>query len=111
MKKGRAAVTLALLCRLEDRVTLSEQLLRHTSALGVRAHLVEREVLERDVVWVESAYGRGRVKRAWLRGEPTSLKLSPEYEDAARLAQARGEPLALIYRALTEAALADKTSP
>ena len=101
MKKGRAAVTLSLLCRLESRPQLTHVLFQHTSALGVRCQLLDRSLMTREVRRVSTPYGEVRVKVAWLEGEgddALSERVSVEHEDAARVAREQGLSLAEVHR-------------
>jgi uncharacterized protein (TIGR00299 family) protein len=54
MKKNRPGVLLSILCREEQRATLSELLFSETTTLGIRAYEVERRALERTIVTVET---------------------------------------------------------
>ena len=78
MKKNRPGVLLSVLCRDEQRSTLSEMLFAETTTLGVRAYEVERRALERKLVRVETQYGPIDVKVAQLNGH--ILKEMPEFE-------------------------------
>ena len=88
MKKGRPGVRLEVL--VEDRLLpkVEEIILTETTALGLRRHLVERTVLEREVLKVRTAVGPIRVKRARGAG-----KAMPEYEDCRKAAVRSGRPL------------------
>ncbi len=66
--------------------------MRETGSLGVRHLPVGRIVAERRIVEVELPYGRCRVKVGTLDGE--EFVASPEYSDAARLAEKTGSPAA-----------------
>ena len=99
MKKGRAAVTLSLLCRLEARPHLTRLLFHNTSALGARYQLIDRALMTREVRVVHTPYGEVRVKLAWLEGErETNERVSVEHEDAAAIAREQGLSLAEVHR-------------
>ncbi|CAN5545769.1 nickel pincer cofactor biosynthesis protein LarC [soil metagenome] len=95
MKHGRGAYKICALIRAADRETLARLLMRETGALGVRHQRVGRTVAERRRVEVNLPYGKCRVKVGSLDGE--DFVVSPEYEDAARLANDTGHPLPRIY--------------
>jgi hypothetical protein len=103
MKKGRLAVTLAVLCELSQRPALEALILRDSSALGLRATLVDRSVLERELIVVETPLGPARVKRAKLDGAE-GYKMSPEFEDASALAKRSGRAIGEVFRIILEAA-------
>jgi uncharacterized protein (TIGR00299 family) protein len=107
MKKNRPGVLLSILCRDEQRATLSELLFSETTTLGIRAHEVERRALERRIVTVETQYGPIDVKVAQLNGHV--VKEMPEYEQCRRAARAASVPLRVVEEAV-RAALANKKS-
>jgi uncharacterized protein (TIGR00299 family) protein len=95
MKKGRAAVTISVLCDAEREDDLRALLFRETGTLGVRASRVERRALAREHVTVATRYGSVAVKIGSLDGEAVSV--APEYEECARVARETGVPLREIY--------------
>jgi pyridinium-3,5-bisthiocarboxylic acid mononucleotide nickel chelatase len=100
MKKGRLGTLLTVLCRPEHEETLTRLLFRETTTLGIRRRAEERSILDRELVTVDTAFGKIRVKIASAAGEV--LNAMPEYEDCRRAAREHGIPL----RAAMEAALA-----
>lgn len=96
MKKGRPGTLLSVLAGQEQVEAVAELLLAETTTLGVRFHPVERRVLERSSLTVETAYGPVRLKVGHL-GE--RRRYAPEYEDCARLARQHQVPLLRIYEA------------
>lgn len=99
MKKGRPGVEFRVLCRHEDRERLCRSLLVHTTTLGVRASLVERQTLERRLVQTSTPWGPVRVKVATL--PDGSSRSVPEFEDCRRLARETGVPVYQILASLT----------
>jgi uncharacterized protein (TIGR00299 family) protein len=95
MKKSRPAVTLAVLCSTEREPTLRQVLFRETGTLGVRTTAVEKHVLERELVKVETTHGPVAVKIGLLEGKRVSV--APEYEDCARVARDAGVPAREVY--------------
>lgn len=90
MKKGRPAHTLSVLAA-PDLVDRMERLiLTHTSTIGLRRHSVEKVALPRETVEVEVYGEQVRVKLALLDGEVVTA--TPEYDDIARVAAAKGVP-------------------
>lgn len=96
MKKGRPGVVLSVLCSEEQEEELVRLILRETSTLGVRVRPVRRWEAEREVLEFQSSLGPAVAKVKELPGEPP--RVSPEYEACRRLAEARGLPLAQVYR-------------
>lgn len=97
MKKCRPGVLLTVLCREEDRQALTEQLFRHTTTLGVRLSVHERDTLSRRSVTVQTPDGPVRVKESTGWGV---TRRKPEYDDLAELAQKTGKSLAELTAAI-----------
>jgi uncharacterized protein (TIGR00299 family) protein len=95
MKKSRPAVTISVLCSTEREPTLRQLLFRETGTLGVRTTGVEKHVLDRELVKVETTHGPVAVKIGLLEGKRVSV--SPEYEDCARVAREAGVPAREVY--------------
>ncbi len=100
MKKGRPAILLGALCDEPHRPAVAAAIFDETTTLGVRFFPVEREELERELVDVETAYGKVRVKVAARGGR--EITAHPEYDDC--LARAREHGVAV--REVAAAALA-----
>jgi uncharacterized protein (TIGR00299 family) protein len=101
MKKGRPGHRLTVLARPEDLDRTARQVLRDTTTLGVRFRIERRFALERELRRVETAFGPVGVKVAWL-GDRV-LRVQPEYEDCAALAERHGTTLERVRRAALEA--------
>lgn len=101
MKKNRPGVLLSILCRDEQRASLSELLFSETTTLGVRAYEVERRALERRMVTVETQYGPIDVKVAQLNGH--IVKEMPEYEQCRQAARTANVPLRMVEEAARDA--------
>jgi len=101
MKKGRPAHTLCVLAREPDREPLRAMVFALTGTLGVREAPVHRTALEREWRPVALAGGEVRVKVGLHAGRIAVV--TPEFEDAAALARARGVP---VRHVLDEAAAA-----
>lgn len=103
MKKGRPAHTLSVLAA-PDRVDRLERLvLTHTSTIGLRRYPVDKVALPRETAEVEVYGERVRVKLARLDGEIVTA--TPEYDDVARVAAAKGVPQRVVLDAARVAAV------
>jgi uncharacterized protein (TIGR00299 family) protein len=91
MKKNRRGTLVTILCRPESVTALSEFLFRETTTIGLRWRLDNRFMLQRDVVTVETRYGKIRCKKASYGDEVINIK--PEYEDCKRAALEHQVPL------------------
>jgi uncharacterized protein (DUF111 family) len=104
MKKNRPGVLLSVLCSAEREHEITALLLRETSTLGVRVRPVSRHEAQRETLEFESTLGPAAVKVKRLPGEHP--RVAPEYEACRRIAEARGLPLAEVYRIIEREALA-----
>ena len=104
MKKGRPGVLLGVLCAEDRRESITAALFAETGTLGVRRHRVERDVLDRRLETVETAYGPVRVKLALRGGQVVGAH--PEYDDCLARARERGVPV----REVMAAAMAEHRS-
>lgn len=83
-KKSRPGVTVRAICEEPSRGDIVETILRESTSIGVRYFPVHREKLNRRTEWVETPFGRVRVKVSQNR-ERRIHQVSPEYEDCLRL--------------------------
>jgi uncharacterized protein (TIGR00299 family) protein len=108
MKKGRAAVTIRVLCSADRADAMRRILFRETGTLGVRASAVVKTALERSTGKVETRFGAVGIKVGLLEGRVVSV--SPEYEDCARVAREAGVPLRDVYEEAVRLARAEHPS-
>jgi uncharacterized protein (TIGR00299 family) protein len=101
MKKSRLGTLITVLCPPPLVPTCERILFQETSTLGIRHRYQERTVLLRQSLPVETAYGVAQVKIARL-GEH-DLKIQPEYQDCAALAQTHRVPFHLVWSAVHQA--------
>ena len=101
MKKNRPGTLLRVLAEPASWHALASIVLRETSAIGVRYHSVERLILPRDEITVDTDFGLVRVKLA--RAPDGTLNVAPEYEVCKQLARERGVPLKVVYQAAVAA--------
>ena len=95
MKKNRPGTLLQTLCARERLGAIAQCILTETTSLGVRYHEVDRYLLERDHLTMDSSFGRIAVKRiCYPHGE---VRYAPEYEECRRIALERGVPLRTVY--------------
>jgi pyridinium-3,5-bisthiocarboxylic acid mononucleotide nickel chelatase len=97
MKKGRPGLLITVLGPPARRGVLEEVLFAETTTLGVRHQELERTVLEREVVAVETTYGTVGVKVGRRGGR--LLNAQPEFDDCQRLAAAAGVPVKEVWAA------------
>ena len=101
MKKGRPAIVVSALAAPAAERAVAQTMLRETSTIGVRVRRERRHVLQREVETIDTLYGPVRFKRASGDGFE---RRTPEYDDIARIARERGEPVAEVARVVMRAA-------
>jgi uncharacterized protein (TIGR00299 family) protein len=94
MKKNRPGVLLGVLATPDKASALEAILFRETGTFGVRRYAAQRSKLRREACTVETPWGPVKAKRGWNDGVEV---VTPEYEDAARLARERQVPLREVY--------------
>jgi uncharacterized protein (DUF111 family) len=97
MKKGRPALTLSALVELPLRDAVITAMMRETTTIGVRYTELQRTVLTRKMIDVETRYGVIPVKVA-VDGAVV-LNAAPEYEACAKAARVHQVPVKLVYSA------------
>jgi uncharacterized protein (TIGR00299 family) protein len=91
MKKARPGQLLQVLASSDAVDRLTQVIFRETSTIGIRRYAVERSVLDREFVEVETEFGKVNIKVSRMDGEV--MNAAPEYEDCARIAQSKNVPL------------------
>ena len=104
MKRSRPGQLLGVLV---DETLLSKTIqiiLSETTTLGVRYNNVDRYLISREIVTVNTIYGKIRVK---VGNHNDKKYFAPEYEDCANQAKRHKTPLRTIYEAAKKAAAED----
>jgi uncharacterized protein (TIGR00299 family) protein len=102
MKKGRPAVTLAVLAEVTARDRIAQIIFGETSTIGLRSHPVSRLKLNRKTLEAETRFGTIRVKVSGSENFP--MTLAPEYDDCQRAALDYDVPLKLVMEEALAAA-------
>ena len=97
MKKTRPAFKLTVLSAPAVFDKMCSTIFKETSSIGIRYHQQDRYKLDREMVSVDTGYGKARVKLS--RGPDGILTVAPEYDDCVRLARSRKVPLKTVYDA------------
>ncbi len=97
MKKNRPAQLLTVLCLPKNEAILTQAIFAETGSIGIRYKSAHRHKLQREAVEIDTVFGKLKAKRAWADG---TEKISPEFEDCARVARERNIPLREIYEAV-----------
>jgi len=94
MKKNRPAVKVTVICNSSAEKLITGILFKETTTLGIRKMKMEREVLPRQTIQVETQAGKIAVK---ISGYGEQRKIAPEYEDCKMLANQTGIPFRNLY--------------
>ncbi len=94
MKKGRPAYLLKVVCETGDREKMEDIIFKHTSTIGIRCVAVDRTALPRRIAFVDTPFGKARVKVVTRKGETFYY---PEYEDVVAIAIASGRSFDGVY--------------
>lgn len=88
MKKSRPGIRVSVLCDPEIESALLGVIFGHSSTIGVRVHEVQKRMLPRESLMVDTRLGRVAVKRVLLPGGGSRWKL--EHDAVAAIAEAHG---------------------
>ena len=97
MKKGRPGIQLTVLTDPNKETELTQLIFSETTTLGIRRLPVQRHTLERRTDTVQTPYGPIRVKIADIGGKQ---RITPEYDDCARIAREKQVPILDVYKAV-----------
>ena len=96
MKKTRPGTIITVLCAPGDAGQLKRILLEETSTFGLRTAAVTKKAIERELIEVETPWGKVSVKVGRANGQVTNV--SPEFSDCARLAGEHHVPIKEVFR-------------
>lgn len=98
MKKNRPGTRLEVLCKRDKLDQVIELILSQSTSNGVRYHQVERALLKRREVVVDTAFGRLQAKEVTY--PDGSIRIIPEYEVCRRVADEKKIALQDVYTQL-----------
>ena len=96
MKKSRPAIKLSVIYCLDYEAELEKIIFRETTTLGIRKYMVQRSMLRREFLNVETKFGTVKVKNSYYGGELVNSK--PEYEDCKNISKDNNIPINKIYK-------------
>lgn len=99
MKKNRPAYLLSVICTENSRSKLEEIIFKNTTTIGIRRSCMQRTILNRKELELDSPYGKIRAKEVWGFGVKRIL---PEYDDVAKIAQETEKSFLEIYSELAD---------
>ncbi|OGC90942.1 MAG: TIGR00299 family protein, partial [candidate division Zixibacteria bacterium RBG_16_48_11] len=105
MKKNRPGILLTVLADTAQVSKLSEIIFQETYTSGIRMRKESRVKLPRQIIEIQTGYGKARVK---LIGQDSNLEVLPEFEDCKMIAQKNNLPFRLVYEQIRQAYLSQK---
>ena len=100
MKKNRPGTLLQVLSHQRDRETLIRTILTETTTIGVRYYPVERRLLAREAITLETIYGKVSAKKVIT--PDGSFRITPEYEACREIAQKENIPIRTVYEKIVQ---------
>ena len=98
MKKSRPAIKLTALVKSPQLEEVCACILSETTTLGVRIYQTDRKKLSREIIEVDTEYGKISVKLGKIGDEVA--KFLPEYEDCKRIAKEKNIPVMKVHQAV-----------
>ena len=95
MKKGRPGTQITILTTKLKLTNVESILFKETSTIGFRYYPVDRKVMTRKNILVETKFGRVEAKQISLSGQK---KIVPEFETCKKIAREKKIPLIDVYR-------------
>jgi len=95
MKKSRPATMLSVLCEPAALEKMQEIIFAETSTFGIRYREMNRKILDRELVAVETSAGQIQIKLGRYGGK--ILQVAPEFESCRAAAQRSQQPLKRVY--------------
>lgn len=102
MKKNRPAWQLTVICKQEDIENLEHIIFRDTTAIGIRRVEMERTVLKREQLTLQTAFGPAEVKVCTVDGEK---RYYPEYDSVAKICREQRASYNEVYQMLVRQCL------
>ncbi|NQV17554.1 MAG: nickel pincer cofactor biosynthesis protein LarC [Armatimonadetes bacterium] len=96
MKKNRPGIMLSAIVKKENLNSLLECIFKETSTLGIRTKKIDRKIIKRKTIKVNTEYGSVDVKVGYLKNK--IFTASPEYEDCKKIAEEQKIPLKDIFQ-------------
>lgn len=98
MKKGRPAVKLTVISPDYIVNNLIDIIFKETTSIGVRMYKVEKVMLPREILEVDTPWGKARAKIAYINGK---ARITPEYDDCKAIAERTGLPIHEVMKEVT----------
>ncbi len=101
MKKNRPGILLSVLCEEKNREELEKMIFQETTTLGLRGYAVDRRILKRKKIKINTKYGIVPIKVGFL--EDKIIKYAPEYDFCREIAIHSELPIKNVYEEINNA--------
>lgn len=98
MKKQRPGILFTILCRSDEIADFVKLILIETSSFGVRISFANRYKLRRERREIQTPFGNVAAQIGYFGGR--AIRISPEYDACAKLAQSQNIPLQHILQSI-----------
>lgn len=95
MKKNRPGTMVQVLCDPGKSQQVVQRILSETTTLGVRFHDVHRACLKREIIDIDTRWGKVKAKK--VIGINGSTRIVPEFESCKQVAETQGIALRSVY--------------
>ena len=102
MKKNRPGTMVRVLCRRDTKDAVVARLLSETTTAGVRYHEMQRQLVEREQIRVDTSFGEVMVKR--IRTLDGAARIVPEYDVCREIALKLNLPIRTVYETIVNEA-------
>lgn len=100
MKKNRPAWQLNVICMEEDIDVLEQIIFQETTTIGIRRQQMERTILKRELLTVQTEYGEAMVKVCEING---SKRYYPEYDSVVKICRRHNLPFREVFQMVEKA--------
>jgi uncharacterized protein (TIGR00299 family) protein len=94
MKRGRPGNTISVLCEKMNLHKIAEIIFNETTTIGLRISEIKRLKLKREIVEIDTPFGKVKAKKVYLDGKE---KIVPEYKECISIAEKNNISLAEVY--------------
>jgi hypothetical protein len=84
-----------VLCTAQCKEAVVDRILTETTSIGVRYYDVERTILDRELIEVDTTFGKVKAKR--IKDPHSGIRIVPEYEACRKIALDENIPIKVVY--------------
>ena len=94
MKRGRPGNVISVLCEKTNLHKIAEIIFNETTTIGLRISEIKRLKLKREIVEIDTPFGKVKAKKVYLDGKE---KIVPEYKECVNIAEKNNISLVEVY--------------